>query len=140
MLKWFAFITIIFELEYFLGHYIFNNHHAHNNFLLNASSFNNSLDYKINRKWIGPLSILFNNMVFVLDHLVSLYFYTFNNCFLNALSTLNSLIYGYYHLLEILIITFLHFPTNIICIVGLYISLMFSFKIIKCIFNNKKIT
>lgn len=125
MFKWILLFILIIEGEQILEFVI------NNNFLIQN---NKEKSNEIDKKWIGPLSHLFNNMVFVLDHLVSLYFFTFNNCFSNALCTLNSLIYGYFHLLEILIITFLHFPTNIICILGLYIALMFSYKIVKCIF------
>ena len=89
--------------------------------------------------WIPPMMGLLNNVVFTVNHLVTLYFYTFQYCFGECLLILNSLIYGYYHLLEILIIMFLHFPTNIISIFGLGISLYFIDEILKTILNRKSI-
>ena len=126
MFKYIVFLTIILEGEFLVGHYLNNQTTIEERIAVN----------NIEKKWIGPLSVLFNNMVFVLDHLVSLYFFTFNNCYCQSLYILNSLIYGYYDVLKILIVTFLHFPTNIISIFGLYIALYFCNKIVKTIFQK----
>ena len=115
-LKFLGLIFLILYLEYFTYNIILNYIKRENN------------DKKI---WIPPMMGLLNNVVFTVNHLVTLYFYTFITCFTNCLVILNSLIYGYYHLLEILIIMFLHFPTNIICIFGLGISLHYINKILK---------
>ena len=75
--------------------------------------------------WIPPMMTLLTHVVYTVNHLVTLYFITFDHCFCAALNTLNSLIFGYYHLLEHLITCFLHFPTNIIAIFGMGIALYF---------------
>ena len=85
--------------------------------------------------WIPPMMTLLTHVVYTVNHLVTLYFITFNHCFCAALDTFNSLIYGYYHLLEHLITCFLHFPTNIIAVIGMGVALYFIY-IILCIIKN----
>ena len=96
-------------------------------------------DIRDKKIWIPPMMNLLNNVVFTVNHLVTLYFYTFITCFCECLVILNSLIYGYFHLLEILIKMFLHFPTNIICIFGLGVSLHYINIILKTLLSMKSI-
>lgn len=96
-------------------------------------------DIRDKKIWIPPMMNLLNNVVFTVNHLVTLYFYTFITCFCECLVILNSLIYGYFHLLEILIKMFLHFPTNIICIFGLGVSLHYINIILKTLLSIKSI-
>ena len=89
----------------------------------------------------SPLFILMTNIVFTVDHLVTLYFYTFITCFNHALDILNLLIQGYFNLLGLLITNFLSYPTCLICIFGLGISLFFINEILKTLlkYNNHKV-
>ncbi len=93
--------------------------------------------YYNHNSYLPPLFGFLHNVCYVVDHLVMQYFYTFQYCFVQTLNTLNSLIYGYYNVLNILIISFLHFPTNIISIFGLAIALSFCTQITSIIFHDK---
>ena len=88
----------------------------------------------------SPLFLLMTNIVFTVNHLVTLYFYTFTTCFNHTLDIFNLLIQGYYNLLGILITSFLSYPTCLICIFGLGISLFFINEILKTLlkYNNHK--
>ena len=96
--------------------------------------YNNDANEK--KIWIPPMMHLLNNVVFTVNHLVTMYFYTFIYCFCECLIVLKIMISRYFILLEILIFCFLHFPTNIICITGLGVSLYFANQIIKTILNR----
>ena len=122
-IRLFGIFTLILYFEYFAYNIILN--------------YN---DREINDKkvWIPPMMGLLNHVVFTVDHLVTMYFITFTHCFCECLYILNSLIYGYYHLLAILIRCFLHFPTNIISIFGLWISLECVNKILKTLLTKLK--
>lgn len=89
----------------------------------------------------SPLFLLMTNIVFTVNHLVTLYFYTFTICFNHTLDVFNLLIQGYYNLLSVLITSFLSYPTCLICIFGLGISLFFINEILKTLlkYNNHKI-
>ena len=68
--------------------------------------------------------------------LVMEYFITFRYCWVVILNALIILIYGYYHLLEILITSFLTYPTIYYSIIGLAIALIGSYKIVKVLVNK----
>ena len=96
----------------------------------------NSLNQENEKLWIHPLFTLMNHIVSAVYLLVMEYFITFRYCWAVILNALIILIYGYYHLLEILITSFLTYPTIYYSILGLAIALIGSYNIIK-VFVNK---
>lgn len=94
------------------------------------------LNVKEKKIWIPPMMHLLNNVVFTVNHLVTMYFYTFIYCFCECLIVLKIMISRYFYLLEILIMCFLHFPTNLISIIGLGIALHHINQILKTILNR----
>ena len=96
----------------------------------------NTLNQENEKLWIHPLFTLMNHIVSAVYLLVMEYFITFRYCWAVILNALIILIYGYYHLLEILITSFLTYPTIYYSILGLAIALIGSYNIIK-VFVNK---
>ena len=96
----------------------------------------NTLNQENEKLWIHPLFGLMNHIVSVVYLLVMQYFITFRYCWVVTLNALIILIYGYYHLLEILIIRFLTYPTIYYSIIGLAIALIGCYMIVK-VFVNK---
>ena len=115
--------TLILYFEY-LTYYIILNY--------------NNKEINDKKVWIPPMMGLLNNVVFTVNHLVTLYFYTFNHCFCECLLIIKVLITRYFYLLEILIMCFLHFPTNIISIGGMGVALYFINQILKTILKELK--
>ena len=96
----------------------------------------NTINQENEKLWIHPLFGLMNHIVSAVYLLVMEYFITFRYCWVVILNALIILIYGYYHLLEILITSFLTYPTIYYSILGLAIALIGSYNIIK-VFVNK---
>ena len=99
----------------------------------------NTDDLKSKKIWIPPMMGLLHHVVYTVDHLVTMYFYTFIICFTGCLNALCVMIFGYFHVLNILIVSFLHFPTNIISIFGMGVALHYCRDIIRIIFKHELI-
>tara|TARA_Y100001970_G_scaffold262594_1_gene347024 strand:+ start:176 stop:550 length:375 start_codon:yes stop_codon:yes gene_type:complete len=97
----------------------------------------NTDDLKSKKIWIPPMMGLLHHVVYTVDHLVTMYFYTFIICFTACLDALCAMIFGYFHVLNILIVSFLHFPTNIISIFGMGVALHYCRDIIRIIFKHE---
>jgi len=93
-------------------------------------------NYKEEKLWINPLFELMNHIVSTVYFLVMEYFIVFKYCFCYTLNIFVILIYGYYHLLELLFEKILDYPTIIYSIMGMFLALYQCNNIIKNILNS----
>ena len=96
----------------------------------------NTLNQENEKLWIHPLFGLMNHIVSAVYLLVMEYFITFRYCWAVILNALIILIYGYYHLLELLFEKILDYPTIIYSIIGMFLALYQCNIIIKNILNS----
>jgi hypothetical protein len=119
-MKYYSIFFLLLSIEYYL-----------------YSSQINTDDFKSKKIWIPPMMGLLHHVVYIVDHLVTMYFYTFIICFLGCLNALCVMIFGYFKVLNILIVSFLHFPTNIISIFGMGVALHYCRDIVRIIFKHE---
>lgn len=101
-----------------------SNHNQCNDIMNTESNSNISIATDIERCYLRMMSML--------ENLVKDYFFTFRYCWSQIINSFVIMVDGYYIVLQILIVSFMKWPDNLICSIAAIVLLY----LVKCIIND----